>query len=385
MRNDASRAIVHVIGALAAGGAERFVAALLENMRSDGVPVALWTLSGRTDSVGEQMRSTLTKAGVAVHSGPTVRVGLSTLFWYAQRLYRDDPPIVHLHTPNTELAHRIASLACPRRPAIFRTMHSTLVPRGLLTRLALGTNRAECSIACSDATLNAYRGVIRGKTLTIRNAVQFPFPVRDREASAKYKRELRLESDLYHFVHIGRMAGASLSTAPKAHDVLLRAWRASGLGMSGGRLHLVGDGPLRSELQQLAGDDDSIRFHGIRPDVAEWLVAADCLVMPSRVEGLPLVGIEAVGCGLPCVFSDISPLRELHPPLAYWAPPEDAAGLAEQMQRAMSAKEELPLPRDVEAFRERFDIARSARAYLHCYASMGRDLPGLLRSGISES
>jgi glycosyltransferase involved in cell wall biosynthesis len=375
MRDDDSRTIVHVIGALAAGGAERFVASLLENMRSDGLAVSLWTLSSRTDSVGQQMRSQLAKADIPVHSGPTVRVGLSTLLWYAQRLHRDDPSIVHLHTPNTELAHRIASLVSLRRPAIFRTLHSTLVPRGLLTRFALGSNRAECSIACSDATLDAYDRVVRGRKLTIRNAVQFPFPVRDPEASAKYKRALRLETDAYHFVHIGRMAGDSLSSAPKAHDVLLRAWRMSGLGTAGAVLHLLGDGPLRSELQQLAGADDSIRFHGIRADVAEWLVAADCLVMPSRLEGLPLVGIEAVGCGLPCVFSDIPPLRELHPPLAYWAAPDDASQLAEQMRWAVRSKGELPLPRDVESFRERFDISKTARKYVHCYASLGRDLP----------
>lgn len=374
MRNPGSRAIVHVIGALIAGGAERFVASLLEQLRGDGLDMRLWTLSSRTDCVGERMRARLVEAGVAVHSGPTARVGLRTLLWYAGRLYRDDPAIVHLHTPNTELAHRIASLTHLRRPEIFRTLHSTGVPQGLVTRLALLTNRAECSIACSDATLQAYQRLIRGKKLIIQNAVQFPLPVRDLQASARYKQELGLEPDLYHFVHIGRMAGGSLASAPKAHDVALRAWQKASLGTAA-RLHLLGDGPLRPELQRLAGSDHSIRFHGVRPDVAEWMMAADCLVMPSRFEGLPLVGIEAVGWGLPCVFSDIPPLRELQPPLAYWTPADDIDQLAEQMKRALDCRDVLPPPQEVESFRQRFDAGRTARRYVDCYTSIDRGIP----------
>lgn len=374
MRNN-PRPIVHVIGALIAGGAERFVATLLEQLRSDGLNVCLWTLSSRTDVVGEQARSRLERAGIPVYSGPTARVGLASLMWYARRLHSDDPSIVHLHTPNTELAHRLAAFAYPRRPAIFRTMHSTHVPQGWGARAALSMNEAECSIACSDATLRAYEGVVRGRKLTIQNAVSFPFPVRDADAGMRYKRTLQLDLDLFHFVHIGRMAGECLAAAPKAHDVMLRAWRLSALGRLGARLHLLGDGPLRAELQELAGQDDSICFHGIRSDAPEWLMAADCLVMPSRLEGLPLVGIEAVGCGLPCVFADIPPLRELHPPLAYWAPPDDAAQLAEQMKLAMLSKGQLPAASDVQSFRQRFDITATARMYMQCYTSTVCDLP----------
>lgn len=45
-------------------------------------------------------------------------------------------------------------------------------------------------------------------------------------------------------------------------------------------------------------------FLGVKPNVQDYLFAADCYVMPSFYEGLPVAGIEAECSGLPCFFSD---------------------------------------------------------------------------------
>lgn len=75
------------------------------------------------------------------------------------------------------------------------------------------------------------------------------------------------------------------------------------------RLDLVGDGPLRRELENrgrrkgLAG---RIYFHGwVTPEVATAIMRhSDLLVMPSLSEGLPLVGLQALGLGLALATSD---------------------------------------------------------------------------------
>ena len=45
--------------------------------------------------------------------------------------------------------------------------------------------------------------------------------------------------------------------------------------------------------------------------VREWMWAADALMFPSRMEGMPLAVLEAMACGLPIIASDTSSLPEL--------------------------------------------------------------------------
>jgi len=74
------------------------------------------------------------------------------------------------------------------------------------------------------------------------------------------------------------------------------------------RLILVGDGPLKSEIEtavRSCGFGENILMLGQRDDVPRILLGAtDVLVMTSHHEGLPLAGIEAQAAGVPCVFSN---------------------------------------------------------------------------------
>ncbi len=176
---------------------------------------------------------------------------------------------------------------------------------------------------------------------------------------------MQLEPQCVHLVNVGRMTGTTPETAQKAHDILLAAWQQSGVGSRGAVLHLLGDGPLRPKLEESVAGDRSIRFHGVHSDVSSWLLAADGFVMPSRFEGLPLAGVEAIGAGLPCIFSDIAPLRELDPPAARWIPVGDVASLA----AALARLEALVAPSDqaVERFRARFSLEKVVRQYAEVY------------------
>jgi glycosyltransferase involved in cell wall biosynthesis len=76
-------------------------------------------------------------------------------------------------------------------------------------------------------------------------------------------------------------------------------------------LTVVGDGALLAQSQQLAAGLD-VSFAGFQQDVQAFYDAADIFVMPSLgLEGLPLVSIEAMGNGLPCLFSDLPVHREI--------------------------------------------------------------------------
>lgn len=71
-------------------------------------------------------------------------------------------------------------------------------------------------------------------------------------------------------------------------------------------LLIIGGGEEEANLKKKAatlGISDRVHFLGIRDDVNQLYQAMDVFVMPSRYEGLPVVGVEAQFSGLPCVFS----------------------------------------------------------------------------------
>ncbi|MDY0884062.1 glycosyltransferase family 4 protein [Dongia soli] len=82
------------------------------------------------------------------------------------------------------------------------------------------------------------------------------------------------------------------------------------------RLILVGDGPERGPLQELAsqlGLSQLIEFRGWvdRAEIAAIYAAADLFVFPSRDEGMPNAVLEAMASGLPIVATRISGSEEL--------------------------------------------------------------------------
>lgn len=80
------------------------------------------------------------------------------------------------------------------------------------------------------------------------------------------------------------------------------------------RLLLVGDGPLRSTLQQQAldaGIAEVTWFAGDRSDVARLLQCMDVFVLPSLAEGISNTLLEAMACALPVVATRVGGTPEL--------------------------------------------------------------------------
>ncbi|MDA0324011.1 MAG: glycosyltransferase [Verrucomicrobia bacterium] len=81
-------------------------------------------------------------------------------------------------------------------------------------------------------------------------------------------------------------------------------------------LAVVGDGVDRQALQRQCGQHgiaDRVVFVGARPhdEIPLWMAAADCLVLPSRSEGMPNVLLEAMSTGCPVVATDVGACREV--------------------------------------------------------------------------
>jgi glycosyltransferase involved in cell wall biosynthesis len=80
-----------------------------------------------------------------------------------------------------------------------------------------------------------------------------------------------------------------------------------------GFLWLVGDGKLNSVLQdkvEALGLRERVRFWGYQRNVIPILKSADVFVIPSLIEGLPAVILEAMSCEIPVVASTVGGIPE---------------------------------------------------------------------------
>ncbi|MEE8885780.1 MAG: glycosyltransferase [Eubacteriales bacterium] len=120
------------------------------------------------------------------------------------------------------------------------------------------------------------------------------------------------------------------------------------------------------EKTAAAGLDDRVIFYGTSPHVERLMQAMDVLILPSRFEGLPVVGVEAQAAGLPCIFSDrITRETKLTDNAEFIGiGPEDAGKWAEEICRMA----ELPRMDTYERLKEeRFDLSDTIEAFLNLY------------------
>jgi teichuronic acid biosynthesis glycosyltransferase TuaC len=137
-------------------------------------------------------------------------------------------------------------------------------------------------------------------------------------------------------------AGALLER--KGQDLAIAALKH----LPGAALILVGDGPDRARLAGLARGA-RVRFLGNRPhaELPALLAAADVMVLPTVLEGLANVWVEALACGTPVVTSDVGGAREvIDRPEAGRLVSRDPAAIAG------AVKELLAAPPDQAAVRE---------------------------------
>ena len=107
---------------------------------------------------------------------------------------------------------------------------------------------------------------------------------------------------------------------------------------------LVGDGPLRERLEALSEElkvRDNVIFTGFRSDIKEILSTVDLLVVPSLLEGFPMVTLEAMAMAKPIVATNIDGITEqiTDGVNGILIPPKDPSALAKTVVRVLNDKE----------------------------------------------
>jgi glycosyltransferase involved in cell wall biosynthesis len=140
------------------------------------------------------------------------------------------------------------------------------------------------------------------------------------------------------FCFVGRF------TEQKGIDVFLRAIKMLPSQSSAFRVWLVGDGPLRSELEQYVAKENLgsiVQFLGYRSDVPEILQASDVFVLPSRYEAMPISLLEAMAAGLPCVVTSVGDNAKIveDGTTGIVVPPENPEALATALRKMLADSE----------------------------------------------
>ncbi len=110
------------------------------------------------------------------------------------------------------------------------------------------------------------------------------------------------------------------------------------------RLLIVGDGAQREPLWHLAVELGLERVVGwvgrVAPDeVNTYLTAADLICLPSHMEGVPNVALEAFACGRPVVASQVGGIPEIMTDdTGVMTEPRNPRSLATAIQFALQAK-----------------------------------------------
>ncbi|MFQ5805269.1 MAG: glycosyltransferase family 4 protein [Phycisphaerae bacterium] len=289
---------------------------------------------------GRLSRAVQALSAVARHAGALCRL--------AHTVRRERISIVHIHTCSFFSSYRsLADLALAKLLGCRGYLHihgakfdefcdgSGRWGRWLIRR---GCEAADGIIVLSRRWLDTLRTCLgNARAVAIPNGVQ-PGPVRPRRAQR--------DDGVCRFLFLGAL------TERKGLADLIEA--ASQMQRAGTRFELILAGPATDQERERWRR--SVQSHGLARVVrstgplqgaakAELLASADCLVLPSLNEGLPIVILEAAMAGLPVVATSVGSIPEFMTPderptaatngrfLAPLVPPRDPAALATEMAR----------------------------------------------------
>lgn len=304
--------IVFIVSTLRRTGPTNQLYNLVKHLDQDRFDATVLTLSPEPEdsrltdflATGMQVRS----LGVSRMDG--LFVGGAILRRMLQEI---SPDIIHSHGFRADTLVAKLRPSCPTLCVVrnfpqldYRMTYGQLTGNVMARRHIAAVSRFHCCVAVSDAvrdnlcTQYGLRNVI-----TIRNGVDLEsFSAVEPAAKAAIRARVGLPID-------GRIWIASGHLNERKDPLGMITAFGTGGARGGSYLILLGSGPLDRACREAAKRTDNVLILGRVDHVAQYLQASDVFVSAARAEGLPNAALEALGCGLPVVLSDIAPHREL--------------------------------------------------------------------------
>ena len=307
---------MHVIDALGWGGAERLVLTTVQHLDSCRYQSVVVALSPPLD-----MKADFDALGIPVHNLALRRRSdfFRGLLDLVRLMRRCRPDVVHTHLPNANLLGRLAAFVS-RVPTVVTSLHATEYSHwstdGLSSKArkmadAIGVRYLSSAVIAVSRTVRddyaRHLGVTNADV--IYNYVDpGAFPPAPPSAVEEGRRAFGWTADDFVIVNVGRLSWE------KGQETLVRALPRIAAAIPRARLLLVGDGPTRNALSELAVSlqvADRVQFAGGRPSAQPLLGLADIFAFPSQSEGLGIALLEAMAMGLPVVASRAEGITEV--------------------------------------------------------------------------
>jgi glycosyltransferase involved in cell wall biosynthesis len=312
--------IVHAIARLNVGGAALSVLELAAGQRRRGHDVLV--VAGRIpdgeasmEQVADELEvpylhlSTLQREVSAMSDLATTRA-LRTL------IRQRRPDVLHTHTAKAGATGRMAALLAGRaRPAaVVHTYHGHVLSGYFPPSRERAYRVVERALAYATDRLIAVSEEVRDDLVRLRVAPVAKFVVvpygfdldarvrNDDATRARKREEAGVSADTFVIGWAGRL------TDIKRPLDLVRVAAA----VDGSTLVLVGDGELRTDVEDLArelGVSERVRLVGYVSDMGSWYSAFDAFLLTSANEGAPVVAIEAQAAAMPVVATDAGGTR----------------------------------------------------------------------------
>ena len=354
---------LHRIGGV--GGSERHLLELLPALRNRGVDARFLGLDD-TSAAPEPFYAALAERDVPFERVPCPRdldVGLTRRVRAAVHAVR--PDVAHTHLVHGD----VYGLAAVARTAItlVSTKHNDDPFRaGRLRYLErLATRRATRVVCITEALARFNRDVVglpEEKLRVVHYGLDAPPAPWGQPGGSD------IPDGAPVLVAVARLV------AQKGVDVAVEALALVRAEHPHTRLVVLGEGPLREELEQLArarGVGDAVALPGRVGDVAWWLRRADVVVHPARWEGFGLALLEAMLCSKPLVASRVSSVPEivLDSQTGLLVAPDDPGALASAVTALLDDPERARAygQAGYERARAEFSVARMTERTLEVY------------------
>jgi glycosyltransferase involved in cell wall biosynthesis len=337
--------VLYVINSLIGGGAEQSLVHMAPAYRDRGIELHVAFLRSRCD-----LADGLRAAGAVLHPVALDQRRVRKLFGLIGLIRQVDPDIVHTTLWEADVLGRTAA-ALTRRPTVSTFANSSYSPAKFanpgVNRYRLRAHQLVDAVtarlavrfqAVSEPVASAmvHRLLVRRERVVVvprarrRDVLGEPSLERRRAT----RRRLGLTDDQPVVLAIAR------HDYNKALDVFVRAVaavrvrRPTLVALVAGRSGQATE--LLTETISVVEGADAIRLLGARTDVPDLITAADVVVVPTRVEGLPGAVLEAMALECPVVASDIPMVRAAIGEDAYaLVAVDDIAGFADGIERAL--------------------------------------------------